>query len=51
MTEQSEKDRAEAKEKKYKKPIQYRRFERLLRQVVKAPPLRKVKSTQTTPVS
>jgi hypothetical protein len=34
-------DKAEGKEKKPKKPLKYRRFERLLKQVIKAPPLKK----------
>jgi hypothetical protein len=41
MTEQCEKDRAEVKDKKAKKPPEYRRFEKLLKQVIKAPPMRK----------
>jgi len=43
MAEQNDKNKAEAKEKKPKKPFEYKRFERLLKQVVKAPPLRKTK--------
>jgi hypothetical protein len=31
----------ESKPEKQKKPVEYRRFEKLLKQVVKAPPLRK----------
>jgi hypothetical protein len=41
MAERNEKDKAEAKEKKPQKPPEYRRFERLLKQIIKAPPLRK----------
>jgi hypothetical protein len=43
---ESKNDKAEenAKPKRPKKPLEYRRFEKMLKQVVKAPPLRK--STQ-----
>jgi hypothetical protein len=43
MWEQNEKDKAGAKEKKPRKPPEYRRFEQLLKQVIKAPPMRKKK--------
>jgi hypothetical protein len=39
--EQTANDKAEGKEKKPRKPLEYRRFEKLLKQVIKAPPLRK----------
>jgi hypothetical protein len=41
MAEQNKKDKAEVKEEKPKKPPEYRRFEKLLKQVIKSPPLRK----------
>jgi len=47
MAEQNEKDRAEAKEKKAKKPLEYRRFGRLLKQVVSAPPLLKIQNAKS----
>ena len=34
-------EKAEAKKPKLKKPIEYQRFEKLLKQVVKAPPMKK----------
>ena len=44
MAEHEPKDKAEEeKEPKFKKTPQYRKFKKLLRQVVKAPPIRKVK--------
>ncbi len=42
--EPSVNDKAEGKEKKPRKPLEYRRFERLLKQIIKAPPLRKSKT-------
>jgi len=36
-------DKAEGKENKPRKPLEYRRFEKLLKQVIKSPPLRKPK--------
>jgi hypothetical protein len=39
-------DKAEGKEKKPKKPLEYRRFERLLKQAIKAPPLRRAGGTK-----
>jgi hypothetical protein len=44
MAEQNGKENAEAKGKKPKKPIEYKRFERLLRKVMKSPPLRRTSS-------
>lgn len=44
MSEESKQsDKAEAKEPKAKKPPEYRRFEEILKKVIKAPPLRKAK--------
>ena len=45
MTEEP-RDKAEAEEPKAKKPPGYRAFEKLLKQVVNAPPLRKNRSDQ-----
>jgi hypothetical protein len=48
MAEQIEKEKAEDKEAtKRRKPSEYRRFERLLRKVVKAPPLRKAQNSNS----
>jgi len=44
MTEENGKDKAEVKEKKPRKPLEYRRFERLLKRVIAAPPMRRNKS-------
>ena len=41
MAEQNSKDSSEAKDPKPQKPTEYKRFERLLKKVVKSPPLRK----------
>jgi hypothetical protein len=42
MAEQKQNDKAEEERKpKFKKTAEYRRFKKLLKQVVKAPPLRK----------
>jgi len=41
MSEQPDKAEAEEKPPKATKPPEYRRFERLLKQVVKAPPMKK----------
>ena len=40
-------DKAEesTKPEKAKKPVEYRRFEKMLKQVLKAPPLRKIKDS------
>jgi hypothetical protein len=40
-TEVKQSDKAEAKEPRRKKPPGYRKFQKLLEQVVKAPPMRK----------
>ncbi len=47
MAEQHEKEKAEEKGQKRKKPMEYKRFERLLKKVIKSPPLRK-KQSETT---
>jgi hypothetical protein len=47
MPEPNEHDKAEGKEKKPKKPVEYRRFERLLKQVVKAPPMKRPITSKT----
>jgi hypothetical protein len=44
--EKPKNDKAEAKEKKPRKPLEYKRFERLLKQVIKSGPMRK--STHST---
>ena len=44
MAEPNSKDNSEAKESKPQKPVEYKRFERLLKKVVHTPPLRKHKS-------
>jgi hypothetical protein len=45
MAEQEPKDKAEAEKKPdFKKTAEYRRFKKLLKQVVKAPPMRKNKT-------
>jgi len=44
MSEPNEKDKGAAKEPKAKKPLEYRRFEDVLRQVIKAPPMKKRKT-------
>ena len=51
MSEQHVKDKAEenTKPKKQKKPVEYRRFEKMLKQVLKAPPLRKKPDDQSAP--
>lgn len=41
MSEPNGKDKGAAKEPKPKKPLEYRRFEEVLKKVIKAPPLRK----------
>ncbi len=43
MSDQHENDKAEEEKPKTKKPPGYRKFEKLLKQVVKAPPMRKRK--------
>ena len=40
-SERKQSDKAEDTVKKRKKPLEYKRFERLLKQVIKSPPLRK----------
>ena len=43
MEDQPEGEKAEdsARPKRHRKPLEYRRFEKLLKQVVKAPPMKK----------
>ena len=43
MSDQHENDKAEEEKPQDKKPPGYRKFEKLLKQVVKAPPMRKRK--------
>lgn len=43
MAKPKQQDMAEVKENKPKKPPEYRRFERLLKQVIKSPPMRSPK--------
>jgi hypothetical protein len=43
MAEENQQDKAEDTVKKRKKPREYRRFERLLKQVIKAPPMKQTK--------
>ncbi len=45
MSEQNDKNAVEEKKPPPKKPLGYRKFEKLLKQVVKAPPMRR-KSTE-----
>jgi hypothetical protein len=45
MAEQNEKDKAVEEKRDITKTTEYRRFKRLLRQVIKAPPMRKDKSS------
>jgi hypothetical protein len=45
MPEHTNEKAEESKPAKAKKPPEYRRFEKMLKQVLKAPPLRKGKST------
>jgi hypothetical protein len=40
-TEPNASDKEGAKESKPKKPIEYKRFERLLKKVIKAPPMKR----------
>jgi hypothetical protein len=40
MVEQNEKDKAEAKEPRPTKPLGWRKFQKLLRQVIKSPPIK-----------
>ena len=40
MPEQNERDKGAGKKQKAKKPVEYRRFQRLLKHVIKAAPLR-----------
>jgi hypothetical protein len=41
MAEQKQKDKGEEKRPELKKTAEYRRFRKLLKQVIKAPPLRR----------
>ncbi len=48
MSEQNSKEKPGAKEPKLKKPIEYKRFERLLRKIIKFPPLRQTRAPRET---
>jgi hypothetical protein len=41
MSEPNEKDKGAAKEPKSNKPLEYRRFEDVLKKVIKAPPMKR----------
>ena len=43
MSEPNERDKGAAKEPKPKKPLEYHRFEEVLKKVIKAPPMKKKK--------
>ena len=46
MSKELDKDEAKEKSPKPKKPPGYRKFEKLLKQVVNAPPLKKISQSQ-----
>jgi hypothetical protein len=41
MSEPNDKDKDAAKDPKPKKPLEYRRFEEVLKEVIKAPPMKR----------
>jgi hypothetical protein len=51
MPEPHENEKVEAKEPRPKKPPGYRKFQKLLKQVIKAPPLGKLEKLDTRPTT
>ena len=45
MSEPNKKDKGAEKEPKPKKPLEYRRFEEVLKKVIKAPPMKRSTAT------